>query len=1824
MAVTIENGAPSGIPSDGAEARAHIARFTQRIANEALTVEALVDTLKGAKKFIEQAARDYAERFLLELIQNAYDAHPPGSDGTVRLLFDSAEGPWGTLYVANTGSAFTYRDFRSICEIAQSSKRPGQGIGNKGIGFKSVLQVAQWPEIYSASAAGGGGRFDGFCFRFARSQDLVAIAGTQAGAQRLADRLSPYGLPVPIEDQNDTLLALAAAGFASVIRLPMRSAAATEVTRAQLRTVLDDEPPLLLFLDRLARLEVDVREPATGLTAQVLERKVTALDAPAGSPARISEVDLGPAGRYVVAQRHVERDRFRAAIEASIEATLIDEEWRDWEGEAMVGVAVRVGGPAAARDDRLYCYLPMGQEAHSPIAGHVHAPFAVTLARNALVPGTPLNDLLFDVAADLCAGTALHLRGHDAGRAIVPDLVAWQGRHAPRIIRAFDAIERPLISVPVLPVLGSAGWGSFAESFRWPPDDAEPRVLTPGAVAACTGAPILDPAMGPERLDRIEELARQLPDCGMRPSVDVLADWAEAIARDMAAGARNAKAFDPEAWARLYDDLAGFFDRRGAAALRGRALLIDDAFTLHETWGGQDDGRGAATFFPLREIADGEDPTRDVSIPQTLGRHLAYMHAELPWRIFNAQTHRYENRPGRDFLESSQLVRLPRTRDLLERIGKVLARRRDKQLHADALRLVYNLTATRPYTQEPALHALNLRVPTTAGEWLPAARVRFSGAWPTTHGLQLERLLRQAGGVSADLDELGSSLLAPPAAFGFRLDSPEAWVGFLTRVGVADGLWPIDVAASETVLRPGWWWTSGFGDALTLPEADRIRWRPLIESSPVRPNYPYTDYRLAGPVSRLPGAADFERLSTAAKGTYGRLVALGLALWPDDALWIRVERPRPGSAADPLRLPSPAQAFLRTAAWVPVTRPGEPGQEDFRRPADAWHYRDDDLEAQPTFMPLVVSEVRATVDGLPHAAGRLADLGLHIWAERSEAVERLRVLASVFSEPGVPETLVANFRKACERTWALLARTPAQGVRGEVALDDHLVVSRRGRLGLYTTRDDAEPLHILADEDRLVEAVLDALEVPVLRADPRDGATLAALLQGVMPNRVREIRAADIRVLVDGVPIDEQQGQPLVAPGREWLADVVALTLEFKASAFNRQADQRVRRAVDVLRAIRLHGGERADIELEGHLVDLPGHLRRVFALADPTAPRIAFEGDPAALDWRMLESLGPRIGEIIGAVETANALQNVIIDLGRRLGGGLLSEPSDADYSAALEESIERVAQVRRAQRGVVAGTVYLLRPAVFLLLGGDDVLGTVVASDDGPTTVDEVADILEAYDDRWPAGLAAARLVDAATTAASLPELRDALALGYGEFNEALRALAPAYEPIHNVEGHVVAFATYLARHRGEALDALRGAALSAFDRGEVPDQYAASGRELQRAEQRRARSASDSGPALEPDPAWLDTTDLPTDEQLKTRLRAWLEVVGADGGKPREVLEPLDEVRDANTRAVGVFVRRAALAIPAWSRKRGGIDAPSWLRDRSDSVVGTLGLHGILDFRSLTDANLIAWLRRLGFWPAGLPDSLDPDALGLSDADLAAQADEVERQRWERERERRTVHLDGKPVSLESESVAELIEALEASLTDSLLKTSAAPVSLLSLTARKPREQQPGQRWGKAPTRPTSQQTEAIGFMGELVAYAWLAHQYGIGPSGWRSRNRRRRFAADDDPGDDGLGYDFEVLRVHRRPLLFEVKSRTTDDLAFEMGESEIRTAQENAGNDRYRILFVGQVTDSAARWIAVLPNPLGPSGRGMYRVAGRGIRYEFALNDDATTPRRPPKR
>ena len=95
------------------------------------------------KQMIESiVATDYDGRTLIELLQNAHDAHSSGTrDGRVLVQLDLGAGENGTLYVANRGHPFRPEDFQSICRVALSSKRPDEGIGNKGVGFKSVLQL---------------------------------------------------------------------------------------------------------------------------------------------------------------------------------------------------------------------------------------------------------------------------------------------------------------------------------------------------------------------------------------------------------------------------------------------------------------------------------------------------------------------------------------------------------------------------------------------------------------------------------------------------------------------------------------------------------------------------------------------------------------------------------------------------------------------------------------------------------------------------------------------------------------------------------------------------------------------------------------------------------------------------------------------------------------------------------------------------------------------------------------------------------------------------------------------------------------------------------------------------------------------------------------------------------------------------------------------------------------------------------------------------------------------------------------------------------------------------------------------------------------------------------------------------------------------------------------------------------------------------------------------------------------------------------------------------------------------------------------------------
>jgi hypothetical protein len=107
----------------------------------------LVSDFNGEKTFIN----DYIGREILELLQNANDAAAKaGKRGSVRFeLLPSG------LIAANTGAPFSQAGVGSLC-LPHTSPKPAEGpqmVGNKGLGFRAVINWTRFPTILSADLA---------------------------------------------------------------------------------------------------------------------------------------------------------------------------------------------------------------------------------------------------------------------------------------------------------------------------------------------------------------------------------------------------------------------------------------------------------------------------------------------------------------------------------------------------------------------------------------------------------------------------------------------------------------------------------------------------------------------------------------------------------------------------------------------------------------------------------------------------------------------------------------------------------------------------------------------------------------------------------------------------------------------------------------------------------------------------------------------------------------------------------------------------------------------------------------------------------------------------------------------------------------------------------------------------------------------------------------------------------------------------------------------------------------------------------------------------------------------------------------------------------------------------------------------------------------------------------------------------------------------------------------------------------------------------------------------------------------------------------------
>ncbi|ARF79107.1 sacsin N-terminal ATP-binding-like domain-containing protein [Kitasatospora aureofaciens] len=200
----------------------------------------------------ELALGGYRDRLVVELAQNAADAAVRAGHGPGRLRLTLADG---VLAAANTGAPLDAAAVESLSTLRASSKRGEEpAVGRFGVGFAAVLAVTDEPAVLGAA---GGVRWS--------LGEARALAAAQPA---LADELRARDGHVPLLRLPFAAEGPAPEGYDTVVVLPLRDAAAEDLTR-RLLAGIDDA--LLLTLPGLAEVVVETPEGTRTLTRSAAE-----------------------------------------------------------------------------------------------------------------------------------------------------------------------------------------------------------------------------------------------------------------------------------------------------------------------------------------------------------------------------------------------------------------------------------------------------------------------------------------------------------------------------------------------------------------------------------------------------------------------------------------------------------------------------------------------------------------------------------------------------------------------------------------------------------------------------------------------------------------------------------------------------------------------------------------------------------------------------------------------------------------------------------------------------------------------------------------------------------------------------------------------------------------------------------------------------------------------------------------------------------------------------------------------------------------------------------------------------------------------------------------------------------------------------------------------------------------------------------------------------------------------------------------------------------------------------------------------------------------
>ena len=508
-----------------------IRSFLDEIVNETSRYRSLHNLTK-------EVEHQYNGRFVIELIQNAHDALFPSHNNfknqRIEFVLEKDEKPFGTLYVANDGKPFTKSNFKALSNLGQSDKDPKKSIGNKGIGFRSVLEISKTPQIYSRWTRDSS-KFDGFCFGFFPDVIQTLMTSIERVINGLdnanspfdpeepmlkwddnrylefRDRceqfyrtdkqwllkelnfLSPYTLPTPIYlgEFPERVLNFEKRKFSTVVRLPLLSKRAKRLVNRKLEEL---DANSIIFLQRVNSLRIVSRGRDD---CYVRTEKLRKRDKEGGIEICISKEKYSDdyKGNHSTISRHWRWNKTigdsnqqeRKAIQKLVKD--LPGKWPSVD-QATVSLAVKVGNFSA--NGVFNIYLPT--DLPSGCSADISAPFYGDISRTRIDFGKPFNQLLLQTIARKSVDVILNCltgEGIEEASAIVDILSTSEDDNGDRWWNELNAaMEDKCMSMDELQIaLSDQGWNCFNNTKILPKID-NARLITNEDLRTAASYPI--------------------------------------------------------------------------------------------------------------------------------------------------------------------------------------------------------------------------------------------------------------------------------------------------------------------------------------------------------------------------------------------------------------------------------------------------------------------------------------------------------------------------------------------------------------------------------------------------------------------------------------------------------------------------------------------------------------------------------------------------------------------------------------------------------------------------------------------------------------------------------------------------------------------------------------------------------------------------------------------------------------------------------------------------------------------------------------------------------------------------------------------------------------------------------------------------------------------------------------------------------------------------------------------------------------------------------------------------------------------------------------